>query len=209
MSFKIGIYLFNEFTALDAIGPWDVFSYAAKEVNGVEVIMITKDGNPVHTDTGLTVAAHKSINEVNELDLVLIPGGLGTRQEINDSDVINWIKKVSKNSRYITSVCTGVLLLEVAGFAVGKRVTTYHAFSETLASRGKVAEVISKVSFVKDGKIVTSAGVSGGIDMALWLIGQLWGKSQARKTRARLQYEPAPPYTSELDNDVPEHQSVP
>jgi transcriptional regulator GlxA family with amidase domain len=202
MTFNIGIYLFNEFTALDAVGPWDVFSYAAKDVNNIEVMMITKDGKSVHTDTGLTVMAHKSIDEVKNLDLLIIPGGLGTRQEINDTKVINWIKEVTKDSRYITSVCTGVLLLEVAGFAVGKRVTTYHAFVETLESRGKVSEVISKVSFVKDGNLVTSAGVSGGIDMSLWLVGQLWGKNQARKTRSRLQYEPSPPYTSELDNDT-------
>ena len=165
-------------------------------------MMITEDGNPVHTDTGLTVSAHKSMNDVKELNLLLIPGGLGTRQEINKPNVIQWITTVTQKSKYITSVCTGVLLLEVAGIAVGKRVTTYHAFSEALASRGKVAEVLKKVSFVKDGNVVTSAGVSGGIDMSLWLVGQLWGKEQARATRNRLQYEPAPPYTAEFDNDV-------
>ena len=111
--------------------------------------------------------------------------------------MIEWLKKVGEGCRFVTSVCTGTLLLHEAGFARGKRVTTHWGFVETLRQRGDVT-VLDDVRFVRDGNLVTSAGISAGIDMALYLVGQLHTPELARKVQRYVQYDPAPPYTAEV-----------
>jgi transcriptional regulator GlxA family with amidase domain len=111
--------------------------------------------------------------------------------------VIEWLKKVGEGCRFVTSVCTGTLLLHEAGFARGKRVTTHWGFVETLRQRGDVT-VLDDVRFVRDGNLVTSAGISAGIDMTLYLVGQLHTPELARKVQRYVQYDPSPPYTAEV-----------
>ena len=130
------------------------------------------------------------------LDVLLIPGGEGTRREVGNPAVIDWIRKVSAVAAWTTSVCTGALLLHQAGPARGRRVATHFAFEDALAARGDIT-VVRDARYVVDGTLVTSQGVSAGIDMALWLVGRLHGRDHARAVRRHIQYEPAPPYLAD------------
>jgi transcriptional regulator GlxA family with amidase domain len=131
------------------------------------------------------------------LDVLLVPGGQGTRREVSNPVVIDWIRAAGARCEWVTSVCTGALLLHEAGFAKGRRVTTHWAFVETLRQRGDVT-VLAGPRWVRDGNLVTAAGVSAGIDMALWLVGQIYGVDVARKVQKGIEYDPAPPYAAEV-----------
>jgi transcriptional regulator GlxA family with amidase domain len=131
-----------------------------------------------------------------KLDVVLIPGGQGARREVENKPMLDWIAKVSKDCQWVTSVCTGAMLLTAAGPAKGKRVTTHWAFVETLRGRKEASEVLDNMRYVRDGNVVTAAGVSAGIDMALWLTGQLHSPEFARNVQRAMEYDPAPPYTA-------------
>jgi transcriptional regulator GlxA family with amidase domain len=128
--------------------------------------------------------------------VLLVPGGQGTRREVSNPNVIEWVRKVGERCQWVTSVCTGALLLHEAGFAKGKRVTTHWAFVEQLRARGDVT-VLDGPRYVRDGNLVTAAGVSAGIDMALWLVGQLHSPEVARRVQRYIQYDPSPPYAAE------------
>ncbi|MGW8970886.1 DJ-1/PfpI family protein [Streptomyces platensis] len=130
------------------------------------------------------------------LDVLLVPGGNGTRTEVSNPVLIEWVRTASARAAWTTSVCTGALLLHEAGTARGRRVATHHAFADTLQARGNIT-VVRDARFVVDGELVTSQGVSAGIDMALWLVGRLHGRDHARAVRRYLQYEPAPPYLAD------------
>jgi transcriptional regulator GlxA family with amidase domain len=130
------------------------------------------------------------------VDVLLVPGGQGTRREVDNAALLGWIASVSRDARWITSVCTGAMLLTAAGPAKGKRVTTHWAFVETLRARNEAAEVVSNSRYVRDGNVVTAAGVSAGIDMALWLTGEWHGADFARTVQRAMEYDPAPPYAA-------------
>ena len=130
------------------------------------------------------------------LDVLLVPGGWGTRREVANPVVIEWIKKTSAAAEWTTSVCSGSLLLHEAGPARGRRVATHHRFEDRLEARGDIT-VVRDARYVVDGDLVTSQGVSAGIDMALWLIGRIHGREHSRQVRRRIQYEPAPPYLAD------------
>jgi transcriptional regulator GlxA family with amidase domain len=136
-----------------------------------------------------------TIAQSGVLDVLLIPGGRGTRREVENKALLDWISCVAKTARWITSVCTGAMLLTAAGPARGKKVTTHWAFVEQLRAR-KEAEVLTGWRYVRDGNVVTAAGVSAGIDMALWLTGQWHGPEFARIVQRGMEYEPAPPYAA-------------
>ncbi|HSR85365.1 MAG TPA: DJ-1/PfpI family protein, partial [Streptosporangiaceae bacterium] len=130
------------------------------------------------------------------LDVLLVPGGQGTRRAVGNPAVIDWIKSVSDAAAWTTSVCTGALLLHEAGPARGRRVATHFGFEDALEARGDVT-VVRDARYVVDGNLLTSQGVSAGIDMALWLVGRLHGRDHARAVRRYIQYEPAPPYLAD------------
>jgi transcriptional regulator GlxA family with amidase domain len=130
------------------------------------------------------------------LDVLLVPGGMGTRREVSNTAVIDWIAKTSATVAWTTSVCTGALLLHEAGPARGRRVATHHGFEDALEARGNVT-VVRDARYVVDGSLVTSQGVSAGIDMALWLVGRIHGREHARLVRRYIQYDPAPPYLAD------------
>lgn len=181
---------------LDAIGPWEVFTMAAKVRGSGKVATISQHGGMVKCAKGLRIEADHSFETAPPLDIVLVPGGMGTRTEVNNKAVIDWIAKVARGCTWVTSVCTGSMLLIEAGPARGKRVTTHWAFVDTLRERGGAAEVVDDMRFVRDGNVVTSAGVSAGIDMSLWLVGQTDSPAFARAVQKRIEYDPAPPYTA-------------
>ena len=196
MTYTTGILLFDKLEELDAIGPWEVFTMAAEERGSGKVVTISQNGGMVKCAKGLRIEADHSFADAPKLDVVLVPGGMGTRTEVDNKTVIDWIAKVAPGCTWVTSVCTGSMLLVEAGPARGKRVTTHWAFVDTLRQRGGAAEVVDDMRFVRDGNVVTSAGVSAGIDMSLWLVGQTDSPAFARHVQKRIEYDPAPPYTA-------------
>jgi transcriptional regulator GlxA family with amidase domain len=138
------------------------------------------------------------------LDLLLVAGGYGTRREVSNAKLISWIAAASARATWVTSVCTGALLLHEADVARGRRVATHHAFEDTLEARGNVT-VVRDARYVVDGNMVTSQGVSAGIDMALWVTGQIYGRDHAQAVSRYIQYEPAPPYLADEPSQLPRH----
>jgi transcriptional regulator GlxA family with amidase domain len=193
----IGIVLFDDVEELDFAGPWEVLTSLAQITGQERVVTIAERSSPVRCAKGLRVLPDHDFADAPALDVVLVPGGQGTRREVANSVLIEWLRKVGSQCRWVTSVCTGALLLHEAGFARGRRVTTHWAFADTLRQRGDVS-VLDGVRFVRDGNLVTAAGVSAGIDMPLWLAGQLHSPELARKVQRYIQYDPAPPYSAEL-----------
>jgi transcriptional regulator GlxA family with amidase domain len=198
MSYTTGILLFDQLEELDAIGPWEVFTMAANVRGSGKVVTISEHGGMVKCAKGLRIQSDYSFGEAPPLDVILVPGGMGTRTEVNNKVIIDWIAKVAPGCNWVTSVCTGSMLLIESGVARDKRVTTHWAFVDTLRERGGAAAVVDDMRFVRDGNTVTSAGVSAGIDMSLWIIGQTDSPAFAREVQKRIEYYPAPPYTSEV-----------
>ncbi len=199
---NIGILIFDGVEELDFVGPYEVFTMS-NEMHGREgregpdrVTLITETGRAVTGAKGMTVAAHASMADAEPLDILLVPGGVGTRREVGNEALLAWIAKTAETCEWVTSVCTGAMLLCAAGPAKGKRVTTHWGFITALRERGEAAAVLENIRYVRDGNVVTAAGVSAGIDMALWLVGQMHGQDHARLTQLAMQYDPAPPYTA-------------
>ncbi len=193
----IGILLFDDVEELDFAGPYEVFGSLAKACGCGRVVTIAEKEGPVRGACGLRVLPDHTFADAPELDVLLVPGGQGTRREVANPALIDWIRKVGAGCEWITSVCTGALLLHEAGLARGKRVTTFFGFVDDLRARGDVT-VLDGPRFVRDGNLVTSAGVSAGIDMALWLVGQIHTPDVARRVQRGIQYDPAPPYAAEV-----------
>jgi transcriptional regulator GlxA family with amidase domain len=193
-----GILLFDDAEELDFAGPWEVLAAAAKYLFPDDrVVTIAQEARPVRCAKGLRVLPDHTFADAPPLDVVLVPGGQGTRREVANPVLIDWLRKTGERCRWVTSVCTGALLLHEAGFARGRRVTTHFAFVQALRERGDVT-VLERVRYVRDGNLVTAAGVSAGIDMALWLVGQLHDPESARKIQRGIEYDPAPPYAAEV-----------
>lgn len=191
-----GILVFEDAEELDFVGPWEVFTSAKMLGKGGEVVTIAERAGPVRCAKGMRVVPDVTFADAPALDVVLVPGGQGTRSEVSNAVLIGWLKDAGASCRWVTSVCTGALLLHEAGFARGKRVTTHWAFVQTLRERGDVT-VLDDVRYVRDGNLVTAAGVSAGIDMSLWLVGQIHGIEFARTVQRYIEYHPAPPYAAE------------
>jgi len=204
MTSTIGILIFDDAEELDFVGPWEVFTVINQVFanDGKErphkVILVAERDAPVRCAKGMRVLPDVTTANCPKLDVLLVPGGQGTRSEVNNTKLLDWIAKTAEQCQWITSVCTGALLLTAAGPAKGKRVTTHWGFIEALRARGEAAEVLSHIRYVRDGNVVTAAGVSAGIDMALWLTGQMHGAALARAVQRVMEYDPAPPYAAEV-----------
>ena len=187
---NIAILIFDKLTALDAVGPYEVLS----RLPGTDLQFVAKEAGPKRTDTGvLGLVADKAITEVDDIDILLIPGGEGNRPMLTDDEMLDWVREVHADSEWTTSVCTGALVLGAAGILDGKRATTHWAYLDRLSEYG--AEPVSE-RVVMDGKVVTAAGVSSGIDMALTLVGELAGPDVAKAIQLGIEYDPAPPFDS-------------
>jgi transcriptional regulator GlxA family with amidase domain len=192
-----GLLIFEGAEELDFAGPWEVFTVsAAVRDQGDRAVLIAERPGPVRCNKGMRVLADHAFDDHPPLDVLLVPGGNGTRREVSNPAVIDWIQATSANVTWTTSVCTGALLLHQAGPARGRRVATHHAFEDALQARGDIT-VVRDARYVVDGSLVTSQGVSAGIDMALWLVGRIHGREHARAVRRHIQYEPAPPYLAD------------
>lgn len=199
----IGLLLFPDAEELDFVGPWEVFTVSTmvRHQGGLpegKVITIAENADPVRCAKGMRILPDHTIEDAPKLDILLVPGGQGTRKEVENGKLIDWIATVALGCTWVTSVCTGAVLLAEAGPAEGKRVTTHWSFVEDLRKHGKASEVLENIRYVRDGNVVTAAGVSAGIDMALWLVGEIWGADHARSTQRYMEYDPAPPYAAEV-----------
>lgn len=196
-----GLLIFDGAEELDFVGPWEVITASAMlqaDTGAAADVCLTvaERAGPVRCAKGLRVLPDHTLDDHPPLDVLVVPGGMGTRREVSNTTVTGWIRKTAANAGWVTSVCTGALLLHEAGPARGRRVATHHAFEDTLAARGEVT-VVRDARYVVDGNVVTSQGVSAGIDMALWLIGRIHGRQHARAVRRYIQYDPAPPYLAD------------
>jgi transcriptional regulator GlxA family with amidase domain len=185
---KTAILIFDKFTALDAVGPYEVL----RSVPGWEVQFVGQEKGEVRTDSGsLGISADHTLDEVTDPDIVLVPGGKGNRPLLEDDEVLSWLREVDRGTKWTTSVCTGSLVLGAAGLLEGKRATGHWLYLEPLRSYG--ADPVGG-RFVEDGKIVTAAGVSAGIDMALHLVGLEAGPEVAQAVQLAIEYDPQPPF---------------
>jgi transcriptional regulator GlxA family with amidase domain len=193
---SIGIALFDGAEELDWAGPWEVLSYWANRhpEDGVEVFTVARDNSgPITCAKGLRVLADHSWTSAPPIDVLVYPGGNGTRAQLGDEAVRAWVRSVHRNARLTTSVCTGALILADAGLLRGRPATTHwDDFDDLLAVDGSI-EARRDERFVDEGDIITSAGISAGIDMALHLIVRLHSVERAREIKRRIQYEPDPP----------------
>jgi transcriptional regulator GlxA family with amidase domain len=194
---NIAILLYDRFTALDAIGPYEVLS----RLPGASLEFVAAESGPVTTDNGmLTIVAGQSIEEASAPDIVLVPGGPGEVAARAGGAVLEWLRAVDETSTWTTSVCTGSLILASAGLLEGKRATSHWTALDELAGLG-VEAVSERVVF--DGKIVTAAGVSAGIDMALALAGRVAGVPVAQAIQLGLEYDPQPPFDAGSPQKAP------
>jgi putative intracellular protease/amidase len=186
----ITIPLFDRFTALDAVGPYEVLS----RLPGAEVVFVAEQAGPVRTDTrALTLVAQRALAEVDACDVVVVPGGPGTREMLEPQPMHDWLRAIDATTQWTTSVCTGALLLGAAGLLDGLEATTHWSAFDTLASLGARP---TERRVVPQGKVVTAAGVSAGIDMALWLAAQIAGDEVAKAIQLGIEYDPQPPFDS-------------
>ena len=193
---SIGIALFEGAEELDWAGPWEVLSYWSKQhpKDRVEVFTVARDNSrPIECAKGLKVLADHSWDSAPQIDVLVYPGGRGTRAQLGDEEVRSWVRSVHERTRLTTSVCTGALVLADAGLLKGRAATTHwEDFDELLGVDGSI-DARREDRFVDEGDVITAAGVSAGIDMALYLIVRLHSEDRARDVKRGIQYEPEPP----------------
>ena len=192
MNRTIGIVLFNGSEELDWAGPWEVLTAGARD--GDRVVTVAETLDPVRCAKGLRVLPDHTFDDCPQLDVILVPGGLGTRAERLNDAMTSFVAEQDAHTQWTTSVCTGSFILHGAGLLEGKRATTHWAALDEFLGFAPNQDLDREARWVVDGKVVTSAGVSAGIDMALWLLGQLYDVDHARATQRYIQYDPAPPY---------------
>jgi putative intracellular protease/amidase len=194
---NIAIVLYDKFTALDAIGPYEVLS----RLPDAKLAFVAAEPGPVTTDNGmLTIIAERSLVQEQQPDIVLVPGGPGEVVQRAGGAVLDWLKQVDLTSTWTTSVCTGSLILAAAGLLQGKRATSHWLAMDVLRSLG--AEPVDE-RVVFDGKLVTAAGVSAGIDMALTLAANIAGDTVAQAIQLGIEYDPQPPFDAGSPHKAP------
>jgi transcriptional regulator GlxA family with amidase domain len=194
----IAIPLFDRFTALDAIGPYETLS----RLPGARVTFLAAEPGPVATDNRmLQIVAERALSDMPDPDIVVVPGGIGTRAMMNDTQLISWVRTAHKTTEWTCSVCTGSLVLGAAGLLDGLEATTHWMAMDTLASTG--ARPTGR-RVVEQGKIITAAGVSAGIDMGLTLAARIAGDVVAQAIQLGIEYDPQPPFDSGSPDKAPE-----
>lgn len=207
MTVSIGILVFEGAEELDFVGPWEVFGMSAELLGRADgprsrLRLLAPARGPVRCAKGLTVLPEETLADAEPLDVLVVPGGRGVRRELGRPELLEQIRRAAAPCRYLTSVCTGSALLVAAGLVDGRRVTTHWAYVDTLRATGRV-DVVGDARYVVDGNVVTAAGVSAGIDMSLWLLGQLFGVPHAREVQRQIEYDPEPPYAGATDGARP------
>jgi putative intracellular protease/amidase len=189
--FQIAILLYQGVTALDAVGPWEVLS----RMPNTEIRFVAKEIGPITTEgNALLLAATHTIAETSSPDMVLVPGGMTTPGQMVDDDVLDWLRSVHQTTTWTTSVCTGALILGAAGILKGLPATTHWYKMGVLKIMGAKPQPEERI--VRAEKVVTAAGVSAGIDLALWLAGEIVGREEAEAIQLTIEYDPHPPFNA-------------
>jgi putative intracellular protease/amidase len=188
---QIAIVVYPGFTALDFIGPYEVLRW----LPDAEVRFVWHEPGPVTADSGvLIVGATHSFDETPSPDIVLVPGGMTTMEHARDEDLLAWVRRAHATATWTTSVCSGSIVLAAAGLLKGKRATSHWMALSALKALG--ADPVGDERVVREDDIVTSAGVSAGIDLALWLAGEIVGAERAKAIQLSMEYDPQPPFDS-------------
>jgi len=194
---KIAILIYDKLAALDAVGPYEVM----RNVPGWDVRFVAKEKGDTRTEDGaLGLVADHSLDEIREPDIVLVPGGKGSRALMDDEPLLGWLRDVDRSTKWTTSVCTGSLLLGAAGLLEGKRATGNWLVLDALRRFG--ADPVGG-RWVEDGKVITAAGVTAGIDMALHLVARETGPEIAQAVQLGIEYDPAPPFDAGSPEKAP------
>jgi transcriptional regulator GlxA family with amidase domain len=196
---KIAMLLYDNMTALDFVGPYQVFA----GVPDASVLSVARTAGPIRDDQGnVLFNAQHSLQDVEAADILFVPGSSNNRHVIKDGETLEWLRKIDRTTRWTTSVCTGSLILGAAGLLRDRRATTHWAALEFLKQFGAqpVAERV-----VVDGKYVTGAGVAAGIDMALTLVANAFGADAAQTVQLIIEYDPAPPFAAGSPAKAPAH----
>ena|SRR5262245_47541941 len=183
----IGMLLFRRLTQLDLTGPFEVFA----RLPNTQVHLVARDLAPVETDRGLTILPTITFDACPQLDVIMVPGGPGQQDVMEDETVLGFLRRQASGAQYVTSVCTGSLVLGAAGLLKGKRATCHWIAIDILASLGAIP---TSARVVQDGNVVTGAGVASGIDFALRLAAILEGEAVAREIQLQIEYDPEPPF---------------
>jgi len=194
MTKTAGILLFPDMEELDFAGPYEVLTAFAEYVDkGWQVVTVAQTTEAVTGAKGLVVVPHCSFETCPPLDVIVVPGGQGTRVEVDNKTLMDFVQSRGREAAWVTSVCTGAFILSRAGFLKARRATTHWAAINELRAEPEV-EVVENQRFVHDGNVITAAGVSAGIDMTLYLVGQLKDIEAAKLTQRIIEYYPEPPF---------------
>ncbi|MGH2954222.1 MAG: DJ-1/PfpI family protein [Solirubrobacterales bacterium] len=193
---RIGIFLFDVMEEIDAVGPWEVFAWWTHHYpdDGWEVTTFSADGTPVTCEKTLVVHPHHSIASVPALDVLVHPGGDGTIAMLEDEAHLGWLREQKSRVTLMTSVCTGSTVLAAAGLLRGRPATSNRNSLDHMKSIDGTIELRPGARFVDDGDVITAAGLSAGIDMALHVVGRLASPERAREVREGIEYAPDPPH---------------
>jgi transcriptional regulator GlxA family with amidase domain len=197
MATTIAILLFDGAEEMDFVGPWEVFTAAIEGMVGERVLTVAERARPILCEKGMRIIPDCTYASAPAIDVVLVPGGSGARREISNSATTDWLRSTAARCSWLTSVCTGAFLIVGAGLALGRRVTTHHQFLAQLRAVGGGVKVVEGVRFVRDGNLVTAGGVMSGIEMSLWLVGQLYGADAVQRTKSYIAYAYPPRDRSE------------
>lgn len=187
----VSILIFDEVEVLDFCGPFEVFSVADREAHPrpFRVQLVAERQTPVLARNGLSVNPHCDLQTADPADVLVVPGGWGTRREVHNAGLVDWIRQASERAELVLSVCTGALLLGKAGLLDALDVTTHWAAIELLRSTAPHARVHERRKYIDNGRIITSAGISAGIDASLHVVGRLLGEQVARDTAHYMEYD--------------------
>lgn len=185
--FRIVFILYPRLTQLDFTGPYEVLG----RMPGAEIVLASKEGGELVTEMGLTFAGLTKLRDVAGADMIMIPGGPGQTEAMLDADFMAEVKRLGDSARYVTSVCTGSLILAAAGLLKGKRAGSHWAYRDLLAAFGAVPD---DARVVRDGDAITGGGVTAGIDIALSIVADLAGEQTAKMIQLMIEYAPAPPF---------------
>lgn len=192
---RIALFCFDDMEELDLVGPWEVLRMWQLQhpEDGVEVFTATLDGETVTCAKGMRIVTDMPVSDIGAVDVVLLPGGMGTRRLLQDDSILDNLRAHSGRDTLMTSVCTGSLVYAAAGLLANRPATTYWSAIDLLQSLDETIEPRPEDRFVDSGEVITAAGVSAGIDMALHLVARLHSVERARQVRKEIQYDPAPP----------------
>ncbi|NBF11457.1 isonitrile hydratase [Pseudomonas sp. Fl4BN1] len=196
MALQIGFLLFPEVQQLDLTGPHDVLAALPE----VQVHLVWKDLAPIRASSGLILQPTTTFDDCPPLEVICIPGGAGVGALMEDPQTLDFIRQHAAQARYVTSVCTGALVLGAAGLLQGKRATTHWAYHELL---GLLGAMPVRERVVRDGNLLTGGGITAGIDFALTLAGELFDSASAQRVQLQLEYAPAPPFNAGSPDTAP------